>query len=98
MKKESSGNPLIDELEALKGPHAKIMGYDYYNVMIATCSALVFSMAICWFVLSDDPQLRKMVLGQGALSLCLIATVLWFKSRLPPPPIEEPPSKSQLKK
>ncbi len=94
MKKETSGNALIDELEALKGPHAKIMGYDYYNVMITVCVALVFSMAICWVVLSDDPQLRKMVLGQGVLSLCLIVTVLWFKSRLPAPPIEEAPSKS----
>lgn len=56
-------NPLINELEALKGPNAKIMGYDYYNVIIASCVALFFLMSLSWFILEDDPKLRNMIVG-----------------------------------
>ena len=50
-----SDNALIRELENLKGPHAKIMGYDYYNVTALVAVALGFMMVVCYFILESEP-------------------------------------------
>lgn len=48
---------MITELENLKGPHAKIMGYDYYHFTVASAVALFLCMVWCYFVFADDPEI-----------------------------------------
>lgn len=59
------------------------MGYDYFHVIYATAGALILAMAFVYWTV-DDQTIKKMVLGQGFLSLGLILSVIFFRSRLAP--------------
>lgn len=72
---------MADVLEDLKGDRPKILGFDYYNVIYATGIALSISMLFVYFTI-DDPRLQKMVLLQGALSLGLMFSMMYYQKRL----------------
>lgn len=59
------------------------MGYDYFHVIYATASALILAMAFVYWTV-DDQTVKNMVLTQGFLSLGLILSVIFFRSRLVP--------------
>ena len=71
----------MKEIENLKGNNPKFMGYDYFKVIYATAVALIFAMIFVYFTV-DDETIKKMVLGQGLLSLGLILSVTYFRSKL----------------
>jgi hypothetical protein len=73
---------LLREIQGLKGNSPKLMGYDYFHCIYGCAIALVFAMLSVYLVV-EDPMIQKMVLGQGFLSLGLIASVYFFRSRLP---------------
>ena len=80
-KKQPETPGILREIENLKGNSPKLMGYDYFNVIYATACALIVAMIWVYLVV-DDAAVKKMVLGQGLLSLGLILSVFFFKSRL----------------
>lgn len=74
------------------------MGYDYFKVIYATAFALMLSMIWVYFTV-DDPMLKKMVMGQGLLSLGLILSVLFYRSRTQQAqPVEESESEQKASK
>ena len=72
---------MAEMLEDLKGGRPKILGFDYYNVIYVTGVLLSLSMLFVFFTI-DDPQLKKMVLLQGALSLGLMFSLMYYQKRL----------------
>jgi hypothetical protein len=72
---------MAEMLEDLKGDRPKILGFDYYNVIYVTGVLLSLSMLFVFFTI-DDPQLKKMVLLQGALSLGLMFSLMYYQKRL----------------
>ena len=72
---------MVEMLEDLKGDRPKILGFDYYNVIYVTGVLLSLSMLFVFFTI-DDPQLKKMVLLQGALSLGLMFSLMYYQKRL----------------
>ena len=78
---------MTDMIEDLKGDNPKIFGYDYYNVIYATAWMLTGMMIVVYFTV-DDEQLQKLVLGQGALSIGLILSIVYYRKRLEKQKIE----------
>ena len=72
---------MAEMLGDLKGDRPKILGFDYYNVIYVTGVLLSLSMLFVFFTI-DDPQLKKMVLLQGALSLGLMFSLMYYQKRL----------------
>lgn len=72
---------ILTEIKNLSGNSPKLMGFDYFNVIYCTSVALILAMALVYFTV-EDPMIKNMVLGQGFLSLGLILSVLFYKSRL----------------
>ena len=68
---------MADMLEDLKGDRPKLLGFDYYNVIYMTSFCLCICMVFVYFTI-DDPKLKKMVLVQGALSLGLMFSLMFY--------------------
>ena len=68
---------MVEHIENLKGDRPKIMGYDYYNIIYGSCVLLAMSMVVVFYIV-DDPKVKKMVLTQGALSICLVFALMFY--------------------
>ena len=72
---------LRDYLEELKGDDPTIWGYDYYHVIYATAGFLAVIMLYLYFII-EDIAVRQMVMLQGAFSIGLLVTSMYFRKRL----------------
>ena len=77
-QEEGSGVSFLDDL---KGPLPKIMGYDYYSVIYMTAAALGTVMLFLYNVF-EEPELKKMVAIQGTLSVGMLFSAMYFRSRV----------------
>lgn len=66
------------QIKDLQSDRPKIMGYDYYNIIYTSCGLLAVMMYVVYQIV-DDPSTRKMVLTQGALSLCLVGALMFYQ-------------------
>ena len=73
--------PLPKILEELKGENPKIFGYDYYNVIYSSAGCLTVVMAYMYIII-DNPELKRMVMIQGLLSVGLLLCCLYFRKRM----------------
>ena len=71
----------MEMLEDLKGDSPKLLGFDYYNVIYGTAFFLMTSMVFVYFSV-DDEKLKRMVLVQGSLSLCLMFSLMYYQHRV----------------
>ena len=82
MTTETNKTPaLITELKNLQGDNPKLLGYDYFHVIYATATALCLSMAWVYYTVNDT-VIKNMVLTQGVLSLGLILSAVFYRSRV----------------
>ena len=80
-QREEAGSGLPGMLEELRGDNPTIWGVDYYKIIYGSAGLLAVTMAYLYVVL-EDPELKKMVLVQGGLSVGLLCAALFFRSRI----------------
>ena len=68
-------------IEQLKGDNPKIWGFDYYNVIYTAAGTLSLVMLYLYLVV-EEPELKRMVMIQGCLSIGLLFASLYFRRRL----------------
>ena len=56
-------------------------GFDYYNLIYGASAILICVMSYLYWVVEDD-ELKHMVMMQGALSICLLMSSMYFRRNL----------------
>ena len=68
-------------IEQLKGDNPKIFGIDYYSVIYASAGFLAVVMFYLYLI-TEDKEIQRMVLIQGALALGLLFTSMYYRQRI----------------
>ena len=67
--------------EHLQGDRPKMWGFDYYNLIYTAAAVLCGVMGYLFFIVEDD-EVKRMVMMQGALSICLLMASMYFRRNL----------------